>query len=163
MNEVWNDYYTKDLIPNSAMSLVCWPTEADPSLAPEGHHVLNFMCNAPAPYAPVGDNWDRIKDWYKEESLKNLEKAVLPGVRDHITYLEVSTPLDFERRLLSPQGSIYGLFSDMTSLAMFRPNARSRAVKNLYLAGSSTHLGGGVPVTIASGVITSRYITADHG
>jgi phytoene desaturase len=163
MNGVWNNYYTKDLIPSTAMSLVCWPTEADPSLAPEGHHVLNFLCNAPAPYAPLGDNWDRIKDWYKEEALKGLERLVLPGVRDHIKYLEVSTPLDFERRLLSPQGSIYGLFSDMTSLALFRPHARSRAIKNLYLAGSSTHLGGGVPVTIASGIITSGYITKDHG
>ncbi|MFW6113633.1 MAG: phytoene desaturase family protein, partial [Actinomycetota bacterium] len=116
MNNVWNNYYTKDLIPSTAMSLVCWPTEADPSLAPEGHHVLNFMCNAPAPYAPLGDNWDRIKNWYREEAVKNLERIV-PGVGNHITYMEVSTPLDFERRLLSPQGSIYGLFSDMTSLA----------------------------------------------
>lgn len=163
MNDVWNNYYKRDLIPSSAMSLVCWPSEADPSLAPDGHHVLNFLCNAPAPYAPLGDNWDRIKDWYREEAIKSLERHVLPGIRDHITYMEVSTPLDFERRLLSPQGSIYGLFSDMTSLALFRPHARSRAIKNLYLTGSSTHLGGGVPTTIASGIITSSYILKDRG
>ncbi len=67
---------------------------------------------------------------------------MLPDVRDHIKYIEVSTPLDFERRLLSPQGSIYGLFSDMTSLALFRPHARSRAIKNLYLTGSLHPPGG---------------------
>ena len=39
-------------------------------------------------------------------------------------YIEVSTPLDFERRLLHPQGGIYGLFSDMTTLAMFRPRSQ---------------------------------------
>lgn len=163
MNDVWNNYYKRDLIPSNAMSLVCWPSEADPSLAPDGHHVLNFLCNAPAPYSPLGDNWDRIKGWYREEAVKGLERHVLPGIRDHITYMEVSTPLDFERRLLSPQGSIYGLFSDMTSLALFRPHARSRAIRNLYLTGSSTHLGGGVPTTIASGIITSGYIVKDHG
>lgn len=163
MNEVWNNYYQRDLIPKNAMSLVCWPSEADPSLAPQGHHVLNFLCNAPVPYAPLGDNWDRIKDWYREEAVEELERRVLPGIRGHITYLDVSTPLDFERRLLSPQGSIYGLFSDMTSLALFRPHARSRAIRNLYLTGSSTHLGGGVPTTIASGIITSGYILRDRG
>jgi len=84
-------------------------------------------------------------------------------MRDHIELMEVSTPLDFERRLLSPQGSIYGLFSDVTTLAMFRPRARSKAIKNLYLTGSSTHYGGGIPTTIASGIVTTGYITKDHG
>ena len=74
MNDVWNNYYKLNLIPDTAMSLVCWPTEADPSLAPEGKHILNFLCNAPAPYAPLGDNWDRLKGWYKEAAIKELEK-----------------------------------------------------------------------------------------
>lgn len=163
MNAVWNDYYKMGIIPRHAMSLICWPTEADPSLAPEGHHILNFLCNAPAPYAPLGDNWDRLKDWYREEAVGLLERIALPGIRDHIKIIEVSTPLDFERRLLEPQGSIYGLFSDVTTLAMLRPNSRSRVIKNLYLTGSSTHFGGGVPTTIASGIITSGYIAKDHG
>ena len=163
MNDVWNNYYKLGIIPDTAMSLVCWPTEADPSLAPEGKHILNFLCNAPAPYAPIGDNWDRLKGWYQEAAIQELEKYVLPDVREHIEYIQVSTPLDFERRLLHPQGGIYGLFSDVTSLAMFRPRSKSRAVKNLYLTGSSTHLGGGVPTTIASGIVTSKYILEDHG
>jgi phytoene dehydrogenase-like protein len=56
MNDVWNNYYKLGIIPETAMSPVCWPTEANPSLAPEGKHILNFLCNAPAPYAPKGDN-----------------------------------------------------------------------------------------------------------
>lgn len=163
MNKVWNDCYRLNLIPETAMCLVCWPTKADPSLAPEGKHILNFLCNAPAPYAPLGDNWDRLKDRYKETAIQELEKYVLPDVREHIDYIQVSTPLDFERRLLHPRGGIYGLFSDLTSLAMFRPRSRSRAVKNLYLTGSSTHLGGGIPTTVASGIVTAKYIMKDHG
>jgi diapolycopene oxygenase len=119
--------------------------------------------NAPAPYSPLGDNWDRCKDWYKEEGVRQLEKNVLPDARDHIQVLDVSTPLDFERRLLHPQGGIYGLFSDLTSLAMFRMNNRSRAIKNLYLTGASTHFGGGVPTAVASGVVTADYIIKDNG
>lgn len=161
MNDIWNHYFLKGIIPEHAMSLVCWPTEADPSLAPPGKHIINFLCNAPAPYAPLGDNWDNIKEWYKELAVTGLEKYVLPDVRDHIEYLEVSTPLDFERRLLHPEGGIYGLFSDITSLAMFRPRSRSKAVKNLYLSGSSAHLGGGIPTTVASGVVTGKYLMSD--
>ena len=163
MNEVWDEYYMRGIIPDNAMSLICWPSECDNSLAPEGHHVLNWICNAPAPYSPLGDNWDRCKDWYKEEGVRQLEKNVLPDARDHIQVLDVSTPLDFERRLLHPQGGIYGLFSDLTSLAMFRMNNRSRAIKNLYLTGASTHFGGGVPTAVASGVVTADYIIKDNG
>lgn len=160
MNSIWDDYYMKGLIPQNAMSLICWPTEADPTLAPEGHHVLNWICNAPAPYAPIGENWDRCKDWYKEQGLKELEKYVLPDARKHVTVMDVSTPLDFERRLLHPEGGIYGLFSDITSLAMFRMSNKSRVIKNLYLAGASTHFGGGVPTSVASGVVTADKILA---
>ncbi len=88
---------------------------------------------------------------------------MLPDAREHIEYIEVSTPLDFERRLLHPEGGIYGLFSDITSLAMFRPRSRSKAVNNLYLTGSSTHLGGGVPPTIGSGIAASGVIMKDIG
>ena len=161
MNEVWDKYYTKGLIPENAMSLICWPTETDPSLAPDGHHILSWICNAPAPYSPLGENWDLIKDWYGEKAIGELERYALPGARDHLTKLLVSTPLDFERRLLHPEGGIYGLFSDMTSLAMFRMRNRSLAVKNLYLTGASTHFGGGVPTSVASGVVTADKIAED--
>ena len=67
----------------------------------------------------------------------------------------------FERRLLHPEGGIYGLFSDMTSLAMFRMRNRSLAVKNLYITGASTHFGGGVPTSVASGVVTADKIAQD--
>lgn len=163
MNEVWDKYYTKGIIPKNAMSLVCWPTETDTTLAPEGHHILSWICNAPAPYSPVGDAWDRIKPWYMEQAVKELETFVLPDARDHVKILHCSTPLDFERRLLHPEGGIYGLFSDLTSLAMFRMGTRSRAIKNLYLTGASTHFGGGVPTSVASGVVAADYVMKDHG
>ncbi len=161
MNDVWEKYYTKGIIPRKALSLICWPTEADPNLAPPGHHILSWIYNAPAPYSPVGANWDNIKEWYGEMALGELEKYALPGARDHLTKLIVSTPLDFERRLLHPEGGIYGLFSDITSLAMFRMRNRSKAIKNLYLSGASTHFGGGVPTSVASGVVTADLITSD--
>lgn len=162
-NRNWHDFYKMGINPEPCGALLSWPTESDPGLAPEGHHVLNFVWGGPNPYAPLGDNWDRLKPAIKEAAVKELERMVMPDITDHIKVLEVSTPLDFERRLLSPHGAIYGLFLDITSMSLFRPNPRSRVVKDLYLSGASTCMGGGVPTTLASGVIVSDYILEDHG
>ena len=35
---------------------------------------------------------------------------------------------------------------------------KSRVIKNLFLAGASTHFGGGVPTSVASGVVTADKI-----
>jgi phytoene desaturase len=162
-NDAWNYCYSKGTIPEESGCLVSWTTESDPELAPEGHHALNVVYGGPVPYAPLGDNWDLLKDDIREGVIKKMEEVIQPDIADHIDELFISTPLDFERRLLNPHGAIYGLFLDITTSAMFRPNPRSRAIKNLYLAGASTGMGGGVPTTIASGVITSNYIVQDHG
>lgn len=159
----WHDYYANGIKPEPCGGLLSWPTESDPGLAPEGHHVLNFVWGGPYPYAPIGDNWDRLKPAIKERAVEELARVVMPDIAEHIKVLEISTPLDFERRLLSPGGAIYGLFLDITTMSLFRPNPRSRVVKDLYLSGASTCMGGGVPTTLASGVIASDYILADHG
>jgi phytoene desaturase len=161
-NKIWHEYYARGVRPRSSGWLISWPTESDPDMAPEGHHVFNFVWGGPAPYAPLGDNWDRLKPAFTEEAIGVLEREVMPDIRDHLKVVEVSTPLDYERRLLTPQGGYYGLFLDIFSSAMFRPNPRSRIIKNLYLAGSSTCLGGGVPTTLASGIIASDYVIGDH-
>jgi len=162
-NRIWHDHYKRGLIPTQCGFLLNWPTESDPSLAPQGHHILNLAWGAPAPYAPLGDNWDRLKPAFTEAAIGVLEREVMPDIRDHLQVVEVATPLDFERMLLLPRGAIYGLFLDLFSAAMFRPHSRSRVVKNLYLAGASTGMGGSLPTTLASGVVASDYILQDHG
>ena len=64
----------------------------------------------------------------------------------------------FEKKLLLPKGGIYGLQMDIAAQACFRPSSKSKSIKNLYLTGSSTHPGGGVPTVIASGIIAASLI-----
>jgi phytoene desaturase len=162
-NKLWHDYYLKGVRSDRAAWLISWPSESDPGMAPPGCHSLNFVYGGLAPYNLAGDNWDRIKHLFTEEALGVMEREVMPDLRDHIVVMDTSTPLDFERRLLSPQGAIYGLFLDFFSAVMFRPHPRSRAFRGLYLAGASTGLGGGVPTTLASGIVTSDYVLRDLG
>lgn len=156
MNEAWWDVIQPGLLPEEPFGLICWPTESDSSLAPEGHHVLNIM--SMGAYQLKGTDWDREKERYIERLLDFHSSFAVPGLKDHVKVVECATPLDFERQLLSPQGAIYGLQMDLPHQAMFRPAARSKSIKNLYLTGASTHPGGGVPTVIASGVIASALI-----
>ena len=75
-----------------------------------------------------------------------------------MVFAECATPLDFERDLLLPEGAIYCLQQDLAAQAVFRPASKSKSIGGLYLVGSSTHPGGGVPSTIASGYIASNLI-----
>lgn len=156
MNDFWWNEYKRGEIPEQVHGLICWPTESDPSMAPEGCHVLNIM--GMGPYKLSGTDWDSEKQRVAERMIEGLSEKAIPGLKDHVKVLEVSTPLDFERRLLSPGGAIYGLQMDLPAQAVFRPAARSKSIKGLYLTGASTHPGGGVPSAVASGYIASKLI-----
>jgi phytoene desaturase len=161
MNRVWFDDYVNNKITKAGFMLVSWPTHADPSLAPEGHHCINLITLAP--FNPVEGDWDDIKEQHLETQLDAMEEKFGLDIRDSITVAKVNTPKDFAKMLRHPRGAVYGLCNDITCSAAFRPRVRSKAVKNLYLSGASTHLGGGVPTTIGSGVVAGDFILKDFG
>ncbi len=161
MNRIWFEDYASNLVPDGGFMLISWPTRDDPSLAPEGHHCLNLVSFAP--YHLADGDWDDYSEKYLDMMLGLLEKNFNLHLRDHIKVAKVNTPKDFERMLLHPNGAVYGLQSDITCSAAFRPSARSRVLKGLYLTGASTHLGGGVPPTIGSGMVAGDLILRDFG
>jgi phytoene desaturase len=156
LNDYWWNRHLKGKLPEEQFGLVCWPTKSDPSLAPEGFHALNVILMGP--YHLEDTNWDEIKKPFIESSIRYLDDHVAPGIAEHVVYADLATPMDFERRLLHPEGAIYAVQQDLTAQAVFRPNARSRSLKGLYLAGASTHPGGGVPSCIGSGIIAAQLI-----
>lgn len=157
MDSYWRDTYLKNRLPETTFGLVCCPTKSDPSLAPEGHHIVNLILT-PGPYELEGTDWDSEKEAFIEGAVKFFSEKAMPGLADHVKVAEISTPLDYERRLLHPRGAIYGLQQETTASLCFRPSARSKSIKGLYLAGASTHPGGGVPLTVASGIIAADLI-----
>ena len=159
MNDIWDKYFLKGKMPDITLCMCCWPTHVDESLAPEGHHTLNLL--AAGPYHLDHGTWDERGEEFMENAINQVERTLWPGIRGHIAYKKVSTPLDFERRLLSPQGAIYALQNDLASTLVFRPSNRSKSIKGLYLTGASTHPGGGVPMVVAGGGLTADLIMQD--
>ncbi len=156
VNRYWYEHVETGKLMKENFNLICWPTHTDSSLAPHGKHVLNIIPEGF--YHLDGTDWDTEKPFFIERTIENLSNTVLPGLKDHIITTECATPLDFERQLLLPEGAIYCLQQDLPAQAVFRPSNRSKSIRGLYLAGSSTHPGGGVPTTIASGLITANLI-----
>ena len=158
MNEYWFNHYEKGQFPAEQFGILSWTTRSDPSLAPKGHHIIAVTL-APGPYRLQGTAWDKEKETIKQNVITYLESKYLPGLREHIVHADFSTPVDFERRLKSPEGAIYAIRQDLTNAMMFRPSAKSKQIKGLYLVGASTHPGGGVPTVTASAMIAADLIS----
>ena len=156
MDDYWWNKYRKGAIAEKQFGLICSPTFTDPSLAPDGHHILNLILMGP--YALKGTNWDLQKGRFIAKTIQFLSDFGMPDLADHVVTADMATPLDYERRLGLPNGAIFGLQQDITAQAVFRPASKSKCIEGLYLAGASTHPGGGVPTTIGSGIIASELI-----
>lgn len=157
MNDYWWKDYKQGRFPDNQFGILCCPTLSDPSLAPEGHHILNLTL-APGAYRLSESDWDTEKNGMIERIVKYLSDTYVPGLEEHVVEAAFTTPLDFERMLLSPEGAIYALNQDVTNSTVFRPSSKSKCIDGLYLVGASTHPGGGIPAVIASGVVAADQI-----
>jgi phytoene dehydrogenase-like protein len=77
----------------------------------------------------------------------------------------VQTPLELERELLLPRGNVMHVEMSLASMFAFRPSPalsgyRVPGLPGLYLAGASTHPGGGVSGN--SGRTAARVVLADR-
>jgi len=126
----------------------CIPTFHDPSLAPEGRHVVTIDINSqPYTLAPGEGTWEEHRDAVADRAIATLE-GYMPGLTDSIVARQVLSPLDLENLLGITGGhALHGdmSFDQLFSLRPVRGHADYRTpVENLYLCGAGTHPGGGV-------------------
>jgi len=122
------------------------PTLGDPSLAPEGQHIMSITAKY-APYELRQGDWIAQKEAFADVVIDTLAEYV-PGIRDAVLHRHVLAPTDLE--------SIYGLpegnpnHGEMTLDQFFhmRPvpgYARYRTpIAGVYMCGAGTHPGGSV-------------------
>lgn len=158
INAIWWEKYRIGYLPTpqEQFGLICCPTKTDTSLAPKGHHIVALDFQGPSKLA--GRSWDDVKEEFSEDLVTYLSDQYIPGLKDHVQDMTISTPLDFERRLHNPGGAFYCFQQDLSAQTVFRPSSKSKSIKGLYLTGASTHPGGGVPTVMASGVIAADQI-----
>jgi len=138
------------------------PTMYDPSLAPEGHHIMGVFLQY-APYTLQGTTWDHQREPYAERILDVIEEYC-PNIRKIVVERQTLTPLDLERRFGLTGGNIFHGEMSLDQMFVLRPVAgwaRYRTpVRGLYLCGSGAHPGGGVMG--AAGHNAAREILKDR-
>jgi len=125
----------------------CFPTVFDPSLAPEGKHIMTIDMNSQPYTLRDGSNWDDIIGDVADRCVKQLCDC-FPGLDGMIEHRQTLSPLDMERLFNAAGG--HALHGDMGDHQMFimRPvrgwASYRMPVRNLYLCGAGTHPGGGI-------------------
>jgi phytoene dehydrogenase-like protein len=138
------------------------PTMYDPSLAPEGRHIMGVFLQY-APYTLKETTWDQQREPYAERILDVIEEYC-PNIRKIVVERQTLTPLDLERRFGLTGGNIFHGEMSLDQMFVLRPMAgwaRYRTpLAGLYLCGSGAHPGGGVMG--AAGHNAAREILKDR-
>jgi phytoene dehydrogenase-like protein len=146
------------------------PSFRDKSLAPEGQGTLLLFMPADMKFEQQwrtekdehgnfirGKAYKELKDSIAQQLIQRVEEKVAPGLRKHIIFYEVATPITHWRYTGNTGGS-------MMATKPNRPNMMNKVatyrtpVKNLLLGGHWAELGGGVPIAVKAGSNSAMLI-----
>jgi phytoene dehydrogenase-like protein len=133
-------------------------SNVDPTLAPEGTHVMTCFVQY-VPFALSNGTWDEQRDRLGARVLEIVGRYA-PNVPGAVTAIQVLTPLDLERTYGLTEGNIFHGDLNIEQLFFMRPvpgwaNFRT-PIRGLYLCGAGVHPGGGV--TGAPGYAVSHAV-----
>ena len=122
------------------------PSSLDPTLAPKGSHVVLLFCQY-FPMAASKEENEVLKEKYSKLVFDSIEKYA-PGFTESIVGKDVLTAFDLEKTFGLTGGNIFHGAMPLSQLYINRPvsqwSSYTTPIKNLYLAGSGSHPGGGV-------------------
>lgn len=132
--------------PKQPVMEIVLPSFADPSLAPEGKHVLSAHVMY-VPHSLKGGWTDQARDQLRELVIDSIAKYA-PDIRRQIVHAELLTPADLERDYHVTGGHWHHTELSMDQMLMMRPTYEaaqySTPIPGLYLCGAGSHPGGGL-------------------
>jgi phytoene desaturase len=156
-----DDIYANGVVPEDFSLYLHHPTVTDPSMAPEGCSTFYAL----APVAHLGKaplDWDgTVGEMLKERILDEIQKRLIPDIRERIVTSFHYAPTDFGRDLSAHLGSAFSLEPVLWQSAWFRTHNRDDAIPNLYFVGAGTHPGAGIPGVVGSAKATARLMLED--
>ncbi len=126
--------------------------------------------------APVGcENWFVMinvpSKGYDQEEWVNRYRSIIINKLSRQLHVDLSSMIRAEHHIDPSEiatatqaldGALYGSSSNSRYAAFFRQSNKSKEYKNLYFCGGSAHPGGGIPLCLLSGKITSQLIDEYH-
>lgn len=136
------------------------PSFRDPSLAPEGQGTLTLYMPALMDYKGNwmtetgpdgkvirGEQYKALKQKIADVIIDRVEAKVAPGLRSHILFYDVATPITHWRYTGNRGGTMMGQKPGRANMQN-KVAQYHTPLKNLYLGGHWAELGGGVPIAI---------------
>lgn len=147
LERAYGDYLAGRPSSEPALIVMTW-SASDPTLAPEGKHVV-FLWGQYYPYELAsGESWEAIGEREAERMLEVLRRYAPNMTRDQIIGWLVETPLYLERELGLLRGNVMHLEMSIDQMFMLRPalglSEYRGPLPGLYLTGASMHPGGGI-------------------
>ena len=132
----------------------------DPSLAPEGRHELTLWSQWHPRHLADGRGWAEAGPGEADRIIAAADRFA-PGLADSIVHRHIQTPEDLETELGLLGGNVMHVEMSLDQMLPMRPHPdlRGHAVPGadgVFLAGASTHPGGGV--IGASGRTVARLV-----
>lgn len=135
-----------------------FPSLADPSLAPPGHHVASILVQC-APYNLEGGWTEEQREALGETVVATLDRYA-PCITERIAAREVLAPVDLESRYSLTGGHLFHGEHGLDQLLFMRPalscSRYATPIAGLFLCGGGSHPGGGI--TCAPGALAARTI-----
>ena len=136
------------------------PSASDPAMAPEGHST--FYALAPVPHlGKFPADWNEISPVLEERILAEVQRRLIPDLKDRIVTKFSYAPPDFRDDLAAHLGSAFSLEPILTQSAWFRTHNRDDAIHNLFFVGAGTHPGAGIPGVIGSAKATAALMLGE--
>ncbi len=155
------DIFRGNSLPSDFSLYLHAPTVTDPSMAPAGCEA--FYVLSPVPNLGRANlDWNSVAQKYGDAILASLENY-LPGLQDSIVTRRHFTPTNFQQELNAYQGSAFSVAPTLIQSAYFRPHNKSESIPGLYIVGSGTHPGAGVPGVINTAKATCGLVARDFG
>lgn len=153
------DIFKGSEVPDDFSLYLHAPTVSDPNLAPPGGEA--FYVLSPVPHLGRANvDWETKQQAYGDAILESLEHH-LPGLRDSIVTRRHFTPVDFRDQLNAYHGSAFSVAPKLTQSAYFRPHNKCSRIDGLYIVGSGTHPGAGVPGVVNTAKATCGIIAKE--
>lgn len=129
------------------------PTLIDPDLAPPGEHLL--MLTTLLPYHAEA-SWQHSKQGYMEVMV-DIAAQYIPGLKQHINFIEGGSPATMQRYTQNYQGAAYGWDVMPTQIDPARTKNTS-PIAGLYFAGHWSSPGCGIYGVSVSGMQAAQKI-----
>lgn len=156
------DIYDNGVLAEDFSLYLHHPTASDPGLAPDG--CSTFYALSPVPHqGKLPIDWAVEGPKYRDRILDELEKRMIPGLRQDLVTCFHFTPADFASELNAHLGSAFSLEPLLWQSAWFRVHNRDDAISNLYFVGAGTHPGAGIPGVVGSAKATARLMLEGQG